>query len=131
MDAFAALADPTRRRILGRLARDAHSVNELVRALSLAQPSVSKHLKVLRDAGYVSCRGSAQQRIYQLEAKPFLALEAWLEPYKKLWNRHLDALERHLDEQETSNETKPVPAGRARRRQGRAQRKPLGARVRS
>lgn len=97
MDVFTVLAEPARRRILAQLRRSPHSVNQLVDALAANQPTVSKHLKVLRDTGYVSCRGSGQQRIYQLEAKPFRELHAWLEPYRRLWNHHLDALERHLD----------------------------------
>ena len=100
MDQFSALADPTRRRILAELRRGPRSVNELVDALDAAQPTVSKHLKVLREAGFVSRRGEAQQRIYQLEPKPFSAVDAWLAPYRRLWNRHLDALERHLNASE-------------------------------
>lgn len=100
MDAFVALAEPTRRQILQRLQRSSASVNELVDALELSQPTVSKHLKVLRDAGFVSRKGDAQQRIYRLEAARFRELDAWLAPYRKLWNRHLDALERHLNRME-------------------------------
>jgi len=96
MDQFSALADPSRRRILAELRRAPRSVNELVESLGAAQPTVSKHLKILREAGFVSRRGEGQQRIYQLEPKPFTALDAWLAPYRRLWNRHLDALERHL-----------------------------------
>jgi len=97
MDSFAVLAEPSRRRILAELRRSPRSVNDLVDALSASQPTVSKHLRVLRQAGFVSFRGEAQQRIYQLESKPFAELEAWLEPYRRFWNRHLDALERHLE----------------------------------
>ena len=61
---------------------------------------MSKHLKVLRDAGFVSCRTAAQQRIYRIETRPFEAVDEWLAPYRRLWTRHLDALERHLDNQE-------------------------------
>src|SRR5688500_11796270 len=98
MDAFAALAEPTRRQILSALQRSSRSVNQLADALATTQPTMSKHLKVLREAGFVSRRGSAQQRIYQLEPQAFAELDAWLEPYRRLWNRHLDALERHLDD---------------------------------
>ena len=97
MDGFAVLAEPSRRQILAELRRAPRSVNQLVDSLSVNQPAVSKHLKVLREAGFVSCRGSAQQRIYRLEQGPFDELEAWLAPYRRFWNRHLDALERHLD----------------------------------
>lgn len=100
MDAFAILAEPTRRRILDVLRRSDSSVGALVDALAVSQPTMSKHLKVLREGGFVSCRIAAQQRIYRIEAHPFQALDDWLEPYRRLWSRHLDALERHLDNQE-------------------------------
>jgi DNA-binding transcriptional ArsR family regulator len=100
MDIFTVLAEPTRREILGQLVGSARSVGELVEALALSQPAVSKHLKVLREAGFVSRRGSAQQRIYSLEAEPFEAFAQWLEPYRQLWTKHLDALSRHLVRQE-------------------------------
>lgn len=99
-DAFAVLAEPTRRRILDRLCTAERSVGELVDALAVSQPTMSKHLKVLRHAGFVSCRVAAQQRIYRIEPDPFAALDVWLEPYRRLWTEHLDALERHLDNQE-------------------------------
>ena len=94
------LADPTRRRILGELRPSERSVGELVERLSLAQPAVSKHLKVLREAGFVSRQTAAQQRIYRLEPRQFQALERWLAPYRRLWGDHLDALERHREAQE-------------------------------
>lgn len=97
VDAFAALAEPTRRRILDELRGGDRSVNQLVQSLTVGQPTVSKHLKVLREAGFVSARVAAQQRIYRLEAGPFTALSRWLEPYRRLWTTHLDLLERHLD----------------------------------
>jgi DNA-binding transcriptional ArsR family regulator len=96
-DAFTVLAEPTRRRILGVLLSSESSVGELVDALDLSQPAVSKHLKVLRDSGFVSCRVAAQQRIYRIERQQFENLDEWLAPYRRLWTRHLDALERHLD----------------------------------
>ncbi|MFF2848014.1 ArsR/SmtB family transcription factor [Streptomyces sp. NPDC058001] len=97
MDTFSVLSEPTRRRILDRLLVGDSSVNELVETLRVSQPTVSKHLKVLRDAGFVTCRTQAQQRIYRIHARPFQALDDWLQPYRALWDRHLDALERHLD----------------------------------
>jgi DNA-binding transcriptional ArsR family regulator len=100
MDVFAVLAEPSRRQILKELRRSAKTVNQLADTLAISQPSMSKHLKVLREAGFVSRRGAAQQRIYQLESAPFEAVDAWLEPYRRLWLRHLNALERHLDNQE-------------------------------
>lgn len=101
-DAFVVLGEPTRRRILAQLCEAERSVGELVGSLDLPQPTVSKHLKVLREAGFVSARVAAQQRIYRLEAAPFAALASWLEPYRAVWERHLDALERHLDAREGS-----------------------------
>ncbi|AGZ43651.1 ArsR/SmtB family transcription factor [Actinoplanes friuliensis] len=98
VDAIAVLAEPTRRRILDELRLADSSVSRLVETLAMSQPAVSKHLKVLREAGFVSSRTSAQQRIYSLEPEQFRALDAWLAPYRRLWNRHLDALERHLEE---------------------------------
>jgi DNA-binding transcriptional ArsR family regulator len=100
MDGFEVLAAPSRRRILTELRRSPRSVNELVDALAANQPTVSKHLRLLRQAGFVSCRGDGQQRIYQLEPAPFRDLEAWLAPYRRLWSKHLDALERHLSRRE-------------------------------
>lgn len=97
VDAFAVLAEPTRRRILDALRRSERSVGDLVSALSVSQPALSKHLRVLRDAGFVSCRTAAQQRIYRVETAPLQAVDSWLAPYRRLWHRHLDALERHLD----------------------------------
>jgi DNA-binding transcriptional ArsR family regulator len=100
MDTFAVVAEPTRRRILDELRVAERSVGELVDALAMSQPAVSKHLNVLRSGGLVSCRVAAQRRIYRLEAGPFQAIDEWLEPYRRMWNDRLDALERHLDSQE-------------------------------
>ncbi len=100
MDAFAAVAEPTRRRILDELRSSERSVGELVEALAVSQPTMSKHLKVLRNGGLVSCRIAAQRRIYRVEADAFQALDGWLEPYRRMWADRLDALERHLDNQE-------------------------------
>lgn len=99
-DSFAVLAEPTRLRILDALRVSERSVGELVGSLDLAQPTVSKHLRVLRDSGFVTCRTAGQQRIYRLEPRPLRRVDAWLAPYRRLWTKHLDALERHLDEQE-------------------------------
>jgi DNA-binding transcriptional ArsR family regulator len=98
-DAFAVLAEPTRRRILDRLRRAESSVGDLVDALGLSQPAVSKHLKVLREAGLVTCRTAAQQRIYRIDLRPLRAVDDWLGPYRRMWTDHLDALERHLDKE--------------------------------
>jgi DNA-binding transcriptional ArsR family regulator len=97
VDPFAVLAEPTRRRILDTLRRSEHTVGDLVTALSVSQPAMSKHLRVLRDNGFVTCRIAAQRRVYRVEAEALRTLDDWLEPYRRLWTRHLDALERHLD----------------------------------
>ena len=94
------LAEPSRRRIVDALRRRESSVSDLVAALAMSQPAVSKHLRVLRESGVVSSRTAAQHRIYRLEPGPFRELDAWLAPYRMLWNVHLDALERHLDKKE-------------------------------
>ncbi|MGH9379280.1 MAG: ArsR/SmtB family transcription factor [Thermoanaerobaculia bacterium] len=99
-DAFTVLAEPTRRRILDELRVSERSVGELVGRLDLAQPAVSKHLRVLRESGFVSCRTAAQRRIYRIEIRPLRSVDEWLAPYRRLWARHLDALERHLAEKE-------------------------------
>ncbi|HEU4349006.1 MAG TPA: metalloregulator ArsR/SmtB family transcription factor [Actinoplanes sp.] len=101
VDALTVLAEPTRRRIADALRRSEASVGDLVAALDMSQPAVSKHLRVLRDAGVVSSRTAAQQRIYRLEPGPFRELDAWLAPYRRLWTEHLDRLERHLDAKES------------------------------
>ena len=100
MDAFAVVADPSRRLILEQLRNRERSVAELVAASALTQPAVSKHLKILREEGFVSSRVAAQKRIYRLEAAALQDIYAWLEPYVDLWNRHLNALERHLQQRE-------------------------------
>jgi DNA-binding transcriptional ArsR family regulator len=97
---FVAIADPTRRRILDALRGGERSVSQLVDVLSLNQPAVSKHLRVLREAGFVSVRVAAQQRIYALDLEPLRAVDQWLAPYRELWATHLDALERYLDDKE-------------------------------
>jgi DNA-binding transcriptional ArsR family regulator len=100
VDAFTVLAEPTRRRILDQLRRSERSVGELVDILGVSQPAVSKHLRVLREAGLVSCRTAARRRIYRLDPAPLRAVDGWLDPYRQLWTHHLDALERHLDSKE-------------------------------
>ncbi len=98
MTAFDVLADRSRREILELLRGRERSVGELVERLSLSQPLVSKHLRVLRDAGLVRVRPEAQRRWYQLQAEPLAEVDAWLAPYRQFWSSRLDALERHLDE---------------------------------
>lgn len=95
--AFTVLAEPSRRAILGLLASDERSVGELERRLRLPQTSVSKHLRVLREAGFVEVRVEAQRRVYRLRPEPLKEVDAWLAPFRHFWTERLDALERHLD----------------------------------
>jgi DNA-binding transcriptional ArsR family regulator len=94
---FEVLAEESRRRILDALVDAERPVGELVELLELSQPSVSKHLKVLRDAGLVEARTDAQRRIYRVRPEPLREIDAWLEPYRRQWAEHLNALERHLE----------------------------------
>jgi DNA-binding transcriptional ArsR family regulator len=98
MTAYAALAEPHRRRILDLLRGGERSVGDLVGRLELSQPGVSKHLKVLREAGLVASRADGKQRMYALRTQPLAEVDAWLEPYRAFWSGRLDALERHLEE---------------------------------
>jgi DNA-binding transcriptional ArsR family regulator len=106
---FAIVAEPNRRAILGLLLASERSVGELERELGLPQPSVSKHLRVLRDAGFVEARIAAQQRLYRLRVEPLMELDAWLAPFRRFWSRHLDALERHLDKMDKPAKVNKVP----------------------
>ncbi|GAA3738116.1 DNA-binding transcriptional ArsR family regulator [Spinactinospora alkalitolerans] len=94
---FEVLAEPRRREILDLLRDGERAVGDLVDRLALAQPAVSKHLKVLRDAGLVDVRRDAQRRWYRLRPEPLVEVDAWLAPYRRFWDERLDALERHLD----------------------------------
>jgi DNA-binding transcriptional ArsR family regulator len=94
---FTVLAEPNRRTILNLLASSERSVGEIERRLRMPQTSVSKHLRVLRDAGFVESRIEAQKRVYRLRPEPLKEVDAWLEPFRRLWTAHVDALERHLD----------------------------------
>ena len=95
---FQVLAEPRRRQILDLLRGGERPVGDLVRLLALSQPAVSKHLKVLREAGLVEVRQDAQRRWYRLRPGPLAEVDAWLAPYRRLWSDSLDALEHHLDE---------------------------------
>jgi DNA-binding transcriptional ArsR family regulator len=97
---FDVLAEPSRRRILDQLLDRPRTVGDLVAALNVSQPSVSKHLRVLRDAGVVEASKDAQRRIYELRPEALAEVLAWVEPYRQLWSHRLDALERHLDAKE-------------------------------
>ena len=96
--AFEILADPSRRRILGLLLEGERSAGDIVRALELSQPAVSKHLKTLREAGFAEVRGDAQRRLYRLRPEPLAEIDAWLEPFRRYWALKLDKLEQYLDE---------------------------------
>ncbi len=95
--ALEVLAEPSRRRILDLLRDGERPVGELVDRMDLTQPAVSKHLRVLKDAGLVEVRTNAQQRLYRIRPDPLAELDAWLEPYRKLWSGSLERLEAHLD----------------------------------
>lgn len=103
------IAEPTRRQILDAVRVDERSVGELVDELGIHQPGVSRHLKVLRDAGLVEVRRDAQRRLYRLRPEPLMSLDAWLEPYRALWAGRLDALEEHLAR--TTDPIDPTPKG--------------------
>ena len=106
-DVLDVIAEPTRRRILDEV-RDAEcSLGELVERVGMHQPGVSRHLKVLRDAGLVEVRRDAQRRLYRLRAEPLRDLDAWLEPYRAEWTARLDSLERHLQRTSTPIPTSP------------------------
>jgi DNA-binding transcriptional ArsR family regulator len=95
--AFALLAEPNRRRILDLLRDHERPVGDLVERLAVSQPAVSKHLRIMREAGLVAVRADAQRRLYRVRPEPLRELDAWLEPYRHLWAARLDDLERHLD----------------------------------
>jgi DNA-binding transcriptional ArsR family regulator len=97
---FDILAEPNRRRILDALLEAPRSVNELVNGLHLTQPQASKHLRVLREAGLVHVHRVAQRRLYELRPEPLREVDAWLSPYRRFWAHSLDALQRHLDDEQ-------------------------------
>ncbi len=109
--AFTVLAEPSRRAILTLLAGGERSVGELELALNLSQPSVSKHLRVLRLAGFVEATIDAQRRVYRIRPAPLQEVDAWMAPFRRYWSAHVDALERHLDRIAT-----PEPIKRPSRR---------------
>src|ERR1700675_3050976 len=94
---FAIIAEPNRRAILSLLATSERSVGAIEEELRLSQPSVSKHLRVLREAGFVESRVDAQRRLYRIRPEPLMEVDAWLAPFRRFWSVHVDALERHLD----------------------------------
>jgi DNA-binding transcriptional ArsR family regulator len=94
---FDIIAEPNRRAILGLLVSSEQSVGEIERRLNMPQPTVSKHLRVLREAGFVEATVDAQRRLYRLKPEPFRELDSWMEQFRRFWLAHVDALERHLD----------------------------------
>ncbi len=94
---FEIIAEPNRRAILGLLVSSEQSVGEIERQLRMTQPTVSKHLRVLRDSGFVESTVDAQRRLYRLKPEPFQEVDAWLAQFRRFWSAHIDALERHLD----------------------------------
>jgi DNA-binding transcriptional ArsR family regulator len=104
--AFTVLAEPSRRAILTLLASGERSVGDLESALKLSQPSVSKHLRVLREAGFVEATIDAQRRVYRIRREPLQAVDAWMAPFRRYWLAHVDALERRLDRIATPARTK-------------------------
>lgn len=97
-DVFQLLAEPARRRIVELLRDGERSVSDLVMATGASQPTVSRHLRLLREGGVVSARVAAQRRLYRVRPEAFRALDAWLQPYRLLWSSRLDDLESHLEE---------------------------------
>jgi DNA-binding transcriptional ArsR family regulator len=95
---FEVIAEPSRRAILGLLVSSERSVGEIERRLRMPQPTVSKHLRVLREAGFVEATVDAQRRLYRLKPERLREMDAWLEPFRRFWSTHVDALERHLDQ---------------------------------
>jgi DNA-binding transcriptional ArsR family regulator len=105
-----AIAEPTRRRILDAVRAEERSVTELVEQLGMSQPGVSRHLRILRNAGLVTVRPDAQRRLYGLRSEPLRELDEWLEPYRTEWSTRLDALSRHLER--TAPPALPDPASK-------------------
>ncbi len=103
---FEIIAEPNRRAILGLLVASQQSVGEIERRLGMPQPAVSKHLRVLRDAGFVESTVDAQRRLYRLKPEPFQEVDAWLAQFRRFWSAHVDALERYLDRMDPSTPTK-------------------------
>src|SRR3979411_1791006 len=111
---FEIIAEPNRRAILSLLASSQQSVGEIERHLRMTQPTVSKHLRVLREAGFVESTVDAQRRLYRLNPESLQELDAWLAPVRRFWSAHVDALERHLDRMEQLTPTKSKTGKRQR-----------------
>src|SRR5262250_309697 len=118
---FEVIAEPNRRAILGLLASSEQSVGDIERQLRIPQPTVSKHLRVLREAGFVESTVDAQRRLYRLKPEPLQEMDAWLAQFRRFWNAHVDALERHLDRMD-QNHTDRQQHGSSTQRKGRQRR---------
>jgi DNA-binding transcriptional ArsR family regulator len=115
---FEVIAEPNRRAILSLLVSSEQSVGDMERQLRMPQPTVSKHLRVLRDAGFVESTVDAQRRLYRLKPEPLQEVDAWLAPFRRFWSAHVDALERHLDRMDQSALTKTKKKTTRRRDRG-------------
>src|SRR5580700_2182816 len=109
---FEIIAEPNRRAILSLLVASEQSVGEIERELHMPQPTVSKHLRVLREAGFVESTVDAQRRVYRLKAGPFQEMDDWLAQFRRFWSTHLDALERHLDRMDHDRMDQSTPTNR-------------------
>jgi len=114
--AFEIIAEPNRRAILSLLASSQQSVGEIERRLRMSQPTVSKHLRVLREAGFVESTVDAQRRLYRLNPEPLQEVDAWLAQFRRFWSEHVDALERHLDHMAQSHTNQKSPATKRTKR---------------
>jgi len=124
---FEIIAEPNRRAILSLLVSSQQSVGEIERQLGMPQPAVSKHLRVLRDAGFVESTVDAQRRLYRLKPEPLREVDAWLAPFRRFWSAYVDALERHLDRMESVNRAqkdKGKPDKQTKAKQKTTRRKP-------
>jgi len=119
---FEIIAEPNRRAILGLLVSSEQSVGEIERELRMSQPMVSKHLRVLREAGFVESTVDAQRRLYRLKAAPLQELDAWLAQFRRFWSAHVDALERHLDHMDPSTPKKSTSSKKKARKTARPDR---------
>ena len=127
--AFEIIAEPNRRAILSLLVSSQQSVGEIERRLRMPQPTVSKHLRVLREAGFVESMVDAQRRLYRLKPEPFQEVDGWLAQFRRFWSAHLDALERHLDRMggnKAKDQATPAKRKSERRRRGSARQRDKG-----
>ena len=108
-NAFEIIAEPNRRAILSLLVSSEQSVGEIERQLRMSQPTVSKHLRVLRDAGFVEATVDAQRRLYRIKPEPLKEIDVWLAQFRRFWSAHVDALERYLDRMDEPKPTKKQP----------------------